>query len=291
MASSSSPTPTSSPLCPPSRGNRPTAPSCGSPSSRNTTATAQLATKTSTSPPSPGAPATATSSRHPSSKSIITSSASSEDAGSSPPPTSTPPSSRTPNCLRRSPTSPPARPTASPSARVYPLFLPGEPLAFNFEPYAPGNGWSSSDQLKIHVTSEDSAAPIDLTVSADSAQPITLAASASVGKGLHTVEATLLRDGKPLRIYRSGFWIRDWDYLLSGPKLTVGSDYFRARRQTPPRRRHHLHVERRRPPLPLQTKCLGLGSGHGADPRRGPQHDPQRPLVRLGPAASAPTAP
>jgi hypothetical protein len=111
-----------------------------------------------------------------------------------------------------------------------PLFLPGESLAFNFEPYAPGNGWTSADQLKIHVTSEDNATPpsalMDLTVPADSAQPVILPASAAVGKGLHTVETTLLRDGKPLRIYRSGFWIRDWDYLLSGPKLTIGSDYF-----------------------------------------------------------------
>ena len=107
-----------------------------------------------------------------------------------------------------------------------PLFLPGEPLAFNFEPYAPGTGWTSSDQLKIRVTSEDNAAPTDLTIPTDSTQPITLPARAAVGKGLHTVEATLLRDGQPLRIYRSGFWIRDWDYLLSGPKLTVGPDYF-----------------------------------------------------------------
>jgi len=107
-----------------------------------------------------------------------------------------------------------------------PLFVPGEPLAFNFEPYAPGPDWPSADQLKIHVTSEDNAAPTDLTIPADSTQPVVLPASASAGKGLHTVEATLLRDGKPLRIYRSGFWMRDWDYLLSGPKLTVGSDYF-----------------------------------------------------------------
>ena len=52
---------------------------------------------------------------------------------------------------------------------------------------------------------------------------MTLPESAAEGKGLHSVEATLLRDGKPLRTYRSGFWMRDWQYLLSGPKLTVGS--------------------------------------------------------------------
>jgi Cellulase (glycosyl hydrolase family 5) len=107
-----------------------------------------------------------------------------------------------------------------------PLFLPGEPLDFVFEPYGAGSDWPAGGQLKIRVTSEDNAAPTDLTIPADFPQPITLPASAATGKGLHTVEATLLRDGKPLRVYRSGFWMRDWDYLLSGPKLTVGSDYF-----------------------------------------------------------------
>jgi hypothetical protein len=105
-----------------------------------------------------------------------------------------------------------------------PLFLPGEPLAFHFEPYE--SNPASGDQLKIHVTSEDNSAPTDLTIPADSSQLVNLPATASGGKGLHTVEATLIRDGKPLRAYRSGFWIRDWDYLLAGPKLTVGSDYF-----------------------------------------------------------------
>jgi len=109
-----------------------------------------------------------------------------------------------------------------------PLFLPGEPLEFNFLPY--GQNWpspdQSKDQLRIRVTSEDNATPTEITIPADSSHPLTLPAEASNGRGFHTVEATLLEDGKPLRIYRSGFWMRDWDYLLSGPKLTVGSDYF-----------------------------------------------------------------
>ena len=40
-----------------------------------------------------------------------------------------------------------------------------------------------------------------------------------------SAEATLERAGsQPLRTYRSGFWMRDWNYLLSGPKLTVGPE-------------------------------------------------------------------
>ena len=106
-----------------------------------------------------------------------------------------------------------------------PLFLPGEPLDFNFEPYGE-RGWPTGDQLKIRVTAEEGGKPLEATIRADASGPVTLPADAMAGKGLHTVEATLMRDGKPLRVYRSGFWMRDWEYLTSGPKLTVGTDYF-----------------------------------------------------------------
>ena len=76
----------------------------------------------------------------------------------------------------------------------------------------------------MRVTSEDGGVHFDQTVPISAT--LTLPASAAEGKGFHTVEATLLRDGQPLRTYRSGFWMRDWQYLLSGPKLTVSSDYF-----------------------------------------------------------------
>jgi len=105
-----------------------------------------------------------------------------------------------------------------------PLFLPGEPLDFVFEPH--GADWPTGDQLRIRITAEQGSTPVDLTIPADANQPVVLPAAAAIGRGLHTVEAALLRDGKPLRVYRSGFWIRDWQYLLAGPKLTVGSDYF-----------------------------------------------------------------
>ncbi|MBT9330805.1 hypothetical protein [Paracidobacterium acidisoli] len=107
-----------------------------------------------------------------------------------------------------------------------PLFLPGEALEFRFTPSDPLTPQPSGDQLRIRVTAEQGGTPYEATLPADSAHPVTLPQSAESGSGLHTVVATLLRDGKPLRTDRSAFWIRDWSYLLSGPKLTVGPDYF-----------------------------------------------------------------
>lgn len=105
-----------------------------------------------------------------------------------------------------------------------PLFLPGEALEFELTSPAPSSASSAADQLHLRVTSEDGGIHFDQTVPISAT--LTLPASAAEGKGFHTVEATLLRDGQPLRTYRSGFWMRDWQYLLSGPKLTVSSDYF-----------------------------------------------------------------
>ena len=105
-----------------------------------------------------------------------------------------------------------------------PLFVPGEALEFDYTSFDPLAAQPAGEQLHVRVTSEDGGVHYDQTAPAEHA--MTLPESAAEGKGLHTVEATLLRDGKALRTYRSGFWMRDWQYLLSGPKLTVGADYF-----------------------------------------------------------------
>jgi hypothetical protein len=107
-----------------------------------------------------------------------------------------------------------------------PLFLPGEALEFRFKPSDPMAEQPDGDQLRVRVMAEDGAVLYDQTAAFPGAHRLTLPASTEGGRGFHTVEGTLIRDGKPLRIYRSGYWMRDWDYLLSGPKLTVGSDYF-----------------------------------------------------------------
>jgi hypothetical protein len=107
-----------------------------------------------------------------------------------------------------------------------PLFLPGEALEFRFKPSDPMAEQPDGDQLRVKVTDEDGKVLYDQTASFPGAHRLTLPAGAEGGRGFHTVEATLIRDGKPVRIYRSGYWMRDWNYLLSGPKLTAGPDYF-----------------------------------------------------------------
>ena len=116
-----------------------------------------------------------------------------------------------------------------------PLFLPGEALEFQLTWADPlsapvlsddKGGAPAADEFHVRVTSEDGAVHYDATIPPDAEHAITLPQSAAEGRGFHTVEATLLRDGQPLRTYWSGFWMRDWNYLLSGPKLTVGRDYF-----------------------------------------------------------------
>ena len=105
-----------------------------------------------------------------------------------------------------------------------PLFLPGELLEFHYKS-AEAFAFRPRDLLKISVRSDDGAAQT-FSFPADASQTITLPQSAAAGRGLHTVETTLFRDGAPVWTYHSGFWIRDWAYLRGGHKLSVGVDYF-----------------------------------------------------------------
>lgn len=102
------------------------------------------------------------------------------------------------------------------------VFAPGEPLAFDFA-LADRSDAQSGDELRI-TTHADGGASQSFQFPAGSV--ITLPASVANGSGLHAVEATLVRDGVALWTYRTGFWMRDLAYLRSGPKLTVGPDYF-----------------------------------------------------------------
>lgn len=103
------------------------------------------------------------------------------------------------------------------------LFLPGEALQFHFKP-ASGMHAQPGDELKVRLTGEG-AAPRELSFPADPARTITLPAPQDQ-HGLHTVEATLVRHGAPIWSYRTGFWYRDLAWLLAGPRLTAGPDYF-----------------------------------------------------------------
>ena len=105
-----------------------------------------------------------------------------------------------------------------------PLYLPGEPVQLEV-------AWQAATPakapltLKITVKPEgQQAAGVSRTEAFPLAQPLVLPAPSS--KGLHIVEAEMLEGDKVRAVYRSGFWIRDENYLRSGPRLGVNQDYF-----------------------------------------------------------------
>jgi hypothetical protein len=105
-----------------------------------------------------------------------------------------------------------------------PLYLPGEPVQLNLQ-------WQSAvashAPLTVKVSTYPDAQPSsrsEITVNLASSQQVNL--PAPNGKGLYLIEATLMQGDKVRAIYHSGFWIRDEDYLKSGPRLTVNKDYF-----------------------------------------------------------------
>jgi hypothetical protein len=108
------------------------------------------------------------------------------------------------------------------------LFLPGEPLTFQFmlRQYS-GSPMPLRLEVKIAV---ENGKPTEQSVDLAPGQfpfltQVTLPAATE--KGLHTVTATLF-EGKKLRgVYRTGFWIRDLEFLNSGPRVTIDKDFFR----------------------------------------------------------------
>ncbi len=105
-----------------------------------------------------------------------------------------------------------------------PLYLPGEPIELEVH-WAPAQKAAAPLSLKITTYPADQpTARSTQTLAWPASQPIMLPAPDS--KGLHVIEAELLENDKPRAIYRSGYWIRNEDYLRSGPHMAVNSDYF-----------------------------------------------------------------
>ena len=107
---------------------------------------------------------------------------------------------------------------------VLPLYLPGEAPQVEVRWHAaqPPTG---SLTVKISTYPQDQPSQrkeVNATVPAT--EPIALPAPA--GKGLQIVEAQLMEGGKIRALYHSGFWIRDEEFLRSGPRVTVNRDYF-----------------------------------------------------------------
>jgi hypothetical protein len=104
---------------------------------------------------------------------------------------------------------------------VLPLYLLGEPV-----------------ELQVHYNATEKNATVSITVAGENqvldyetartplpiTQPIVY--SPPKEKGLHIVTAELRVGDRVRTIYHSAFWIRDEDYLRSGPKLGVNQDYF-----------------------------------------------------------------
>lgn len=108
---------------------------------------------------------------------------------------------------------------------VLPLYLPGEPVELTIR-------WKSAEptesglSVRITVSSNDHPHTSSVMQSVKPPSSLPLVIPPPKTSGLFTVTAELL-DGSQLRaIYHSGFWIRDLDYLRSGPRLSVNPNYF-----------------------------------------------------------------
>src|SRR5215469_16555857 len=129
---------------------------------------------------------------------------------------------------------------------VLPVYLPGESVELNVEWQALRLNKSSQSgpcansppnaedcmpagvsPVQVSITTYPDGRPEErqaaIIVSYPFSNPVLL--KTPFEKGLHIVEAKLLRSGTSIT-YHSAFWIRDLDYLRSGPKLSLNPDYF-----------------------------------------------------------------
>jgi hypothetical protein len=110
---------------------------------------------------------------------------------------------------------------------VLPLYMPGESAELEIR-------WNSTALSKAMVEINILPDPSERALNYKSVPlrielshvPQTVTASAPQSKGLYMLTARLLDAGRVRATYHSGFWIRDLDYLRSGPKLGVNKDYF-----------------------------------------------------------------
>jgi hypothetical protein len=103
-----------------------------------------------------------------------------------------------------------------------PLYVPGEPVELELSWRVAGRPAAAT--AEITVSSEGGLAPFHRTVKLPSARSVTFPAPAA--KGLQVIEARVTAGGQVRAVQRSGFWMRDPEYLRSGPRLSVNHDYF-----------------------------------------------------------------
>lgn len=102
-----------------------------------------------------------------------------------------------------------------------PLFLQNEGLEFHLTVDAA----SPIDKVKITVVPEENPkAQSGTEITGPHTGEVNLPAVTT--KGFHHVRAEFYQGDHIVRVYHSGFWIRDEEYLRSGPRLGVNADYF-----------------------------------------------------------------
>ena len=106
---------------------------------------------------------------------------------------------------------------------ILPLYLPGEPVELQVVWRA---AETSKAALSLKVTLFPESEPSNRATVTVALPSAVVTIPAPSGKGLFIIEAQLLEGDHVRAIYHSGFWIRDEEYLRSGPRLTVNRDYF-----------------------------------------------------------------
>ena len=105
-----------------------------------------------------------------------------------------------------------------------PLYLPGEPVEVEVLWHAAER---PSAPLAVRISEFPEAQPSQReTHTANLSAPQTILLPAPKEKGFHIIHAELLEGSTVRASYRSGFWIRDEEFLRSGPRLTVNHDFF-----------------------------------------------------------------
>jgi hypothetical protein len=104
-----------------------------------------------------------------------------------------------------------------------PLYLPGEPVQLQVN-YTAARKSAVPLSVEIKVTTEQQSVPqVKQTVALTDHAVVTLPSPTT--KGLHLIEASVLDGDHVVATYRSGFWMRDEQYLNSGPRLGVNQDF------------------------------------------------------------------
>ena len=105
-----------------------------------------------------------------------------------------------------------------------PLYLPGEPIEVEVLWHAPEK---PSAPLRVHISEFPEGHPTQREEqAANLSAPQTILLPAPKEKGFHIIQAELLEANTVRATYRSGFWIRDGEFLRSGPHLAVNHDFF-----------------------------------------------------------------